>query len=65
MYDYYFFQLSTSKGLIAGDLKYLEEDGTKVNCTRATVSIIMCSCASMPYQTHLCLKRTLLTGFVM
>ncbi|KAM9682044.1 meiotic recombination protein SPO11 isoform 2-T2 [Dama dama] len=28
--------LSTSKGLIAGDLKYLEEDGTKVNCTRAT-----------------------------
>ncbi|ELR62058.1 Meiotic recombination protein SPO11 [Bos mutus] len=45
--------LSTSKGLIAGDLKYLEEDGTKVNCTRATVSIIMCSCASTPYQTHL------------
>ncbi|OWK03296.1 SPO11 [Cervus elaphus hippelaphus] len=36
IYDYYFFQLSTSKGLIAGDLKYLEEDGTKVNCTRAT-----------------------------
>uniref|UniRef100_A0A2K6G234 DNA topoisomerase (ATP-hydrolyzing) n=1 Tax=Propithecus coquereli TaxID=379532 RepID=A0A2K6G234_PROCO len=29
--------LSTSKGLIAGNLRYIEEDGTKVNCTgRAT-----------------------------
>ncbi|XP_074141165.1 meiotic recombination protein SPO11 [Sminthopsis crassicaudata] len=25
--------LSTSKGLIAGNLSYIEEDGTKVNCT--------------------------------
>ncbi|XP_042555165.1 meiotic recombination protein SPO11 isoform X1 [Dipodomys spectabilis] len=25
--------LSTSKGLIAGNLRYLEEDGTRVNCT--------------------------------
>ncbi|XP_010627110.1 meiotic recombination protein SPO11 isoform X4 [Fukomys damarensis] len=25
--------LSTSKGLIAGDLRYTEEDGTRVNCT--------------------------------
>ncbi|XP_055228934.1 meiotic recombination protein SPO11 isoform X3 [Gorilla gorilla gorilla] len=25
--------LSTSKGLIAGNLRYIEEDGTKVNCT--------------------------------
>ncbi|XP_006186198.1 meiotic recombination protein SPO11 isoform X2 [Camelus ferus] len=28
--------LSTSKGLIAGNLRYIEEDGTKVNCTCAT-----------------------------
>ncbi|XP_047626244.1 meiotic recombination protein SPO11 isoform X2 [Phacochoerus africanus] len=27
---------STSKGLIAGNLRYIEEDGTKVNCTCAT-----------------------------
>lgn len=30
---YYFFQLSTSKGLIAGNLRYMEEDGTRVQCT--------------------------------
>ncbi|XP_066093324.1 meiotic recombination protein SPO11 isoform X2 [Saccopteryx bilineata] len=28
--------LSTSKGLIAGNLRYIEEDGTKVNCSCAT-----------------------------
>nr|KAF6423914.1 SPO11 initiator of meiotic double stranded breaks [Rousettus aegyptiacus] len=28
--------LSTSKGLIAGNLKYIEEDGTKVNCSCTT-----------------------------
>nr|XP_020837012.1 meiotic recombination protein SPO11 isoform X2 [Phascolarctos cinereus] len=28
--------LSTSKGLIAGNLSYIEEDGTKVNCTCST-----------------------------
>ncbi|NWH70184.1 SPO11 protein, partial [Piaya cayana] len=33
--------LSTTKGLVAGDLSYTEEDGTKVNCTcSATVCII-------------------------
>lgn len=38
---YYFFQLSTSKGLIAGNLRYMEEDGTRVQCTcSATVSIL-------------------------
>lgn len=35
-----FFQLSTSKGFVAGNLSYTEEDGTKVNCTSgATVCI--------------------------
>ncbi|KAM7125194.1 meiotic recombination protein SPO11 isoform 2-T2 [Molossus nigricans] len=28
--------LSTSKGLLAGNLRYIEEDGTKVNCSCAT-----------------------------
>ncbi|XP_006921999.1 meiotic recombination protein SPO11 isoform X2 [Pteropus alecto] len=28
--------LSTSKGLIAGNLRYMEEDGTKVNCSCTT-----------------------------
>ncbi|XP_040844123.1 meiotic recombination protein SPO11 isoform X1 [Ochotona curzoniae] len=33
--------LSTSKGLIAGDLSYVEEDGTKVHCTcGATVAAV-------------------------
>lgn len=37
---YYFFQLSTTKGFVAGNLSYTEEDGTKVNCTcSATVCI--------------------------
>ncbi|XP_026520640.1 meiotic recombination protein SPO11 [Notechis scutatus] len=30
--------LSTSKGCIAGDLSYIEEDGTKVNCTCSTTT---------------------------
>lgn len=35
-----FSQLSTSKGLIAGNLRYVEEDGTQVQCMcSATVSI--------------------------
>lgn len=50
---YPFFQLSTTKGFVAGNLSYTEEDGTKVNCTcSATVCIIhsiylcMISCTS-------------------
>ncbi|XP_060058536.1 meiotic recombination protein SPO11 isoform X2 [Erinaceus europaeus] len=31
--------LSTSKGLIAGNLKYIEEDGTKVNCTCGATAV--------------------------
>ncbi|TKC39733.1 hypothetical protein EI555_021343, partial [Monodon monoceros] len=31
--------LSTSKGLIAGNLRYIEEDGTKVNCACATLVV--------------------------
>nr|XP_045013326.1 meiotic recombination protein SPO11 isoform X2 [Jaculus jaculus] len=30
--------LSTSKGLIAGNLRFLEEDGTRVNCTCGTTA---------------------------
>ncbi|XP_070600675.1 meiotic recombination protein SPO11 [Erythrolamprus reginae] len=30
--------LSTSKGFIAGNLSYIEEDGTKVNCTCSTTT---------------------------
>ncbi|ELW71194.1 mRNA export factor [Tupaia chinensis] len=36
--------LSTSKGLIAGNLGYIEEDGTKVNCT--------CGATSMSFEAH-------------
>ncbi|XP_067324310.1 meiotic recombination protein SPO11 [Anolis sagrei] len=32
--------LSTSKGLIAGNLSYIEEDGTKVNCTCSTTAAV-------------------------
>uniref|UniRef100_A0A8C9DD59 Meiotic recombination protein SPO11 n=1 Tax=Prolemur simus TaxID=1328070 RepID=A0A8C9DD59_PROSS len=31
--------LSTSKGLIAGNLRYIEEDGTKVNCTGGATAV--------------------------
>ncbi|XP_011721072.1 meiotic recombination protein SPO11 isoform X2 [Macaca nemestrina] len=31
--------LSTSKGLIAGNLRYIEEDGTKVNCTCGATAV--------------------------
>ncbi|XP_003339751.1 meiotic recombination protein SPO11 isoform X2 [Monodelphis domestica] len=31
--------LSTSKGLIAGSLSYIEEDGTKVNCTCGSTAV--------------------------
>ncbi|XP_076969408.1 meiotic recombination protein SPO11 isoform X2 [Tamandua tetradactyla] len=31
--------LSTSKGLIAGNLSYIEEDGTKVNCTSGATAV--------------------------
>ncbi|XP_074066420.1 meiotic recombination protein SPO11 isoform X2 [Macrotis lagotis] len=31
--------LSTSKGLIAGNLSYIEEDGTKVNCSYCTTAV--------------------------
>ncbi|XP_004620320.2 meiotic recombination protein SPO11 isoform X1 [Sorex araneus] len=31
--------LSTSKGLIAGNLRYMEEDGTKVNCTCGATAV--------------------------
>ncbi|XP_036608432.1 meiotic recombination protein SPO11 isoform X2 [Trichosurus vulpecula] len=31
--------LSTSKGLIAGNLSYIEEDGTKVNCTYGSTAV--------------------------
>ncbi|XP_072489561.1 meiotic recombination protein SPO11 isoform X2 [Notamacropus eugenii] len=31
--------LSTSKGLIAGNLSYIEEDGTKVNCTCGSTAV--------------------------
>ncbi|XP_042318493.1 meiotic recombination protein SPO11 isoform X2 [Sceloporus undulatus] len=32
--------LSTSKGCIAGNLSYIEEDGTKVNCTCSTTAAV-------------------------
>ncbi|XP_054837189.1 meiotic recombination protein SPO11 [Eublepharis macularius] len=32
--------LSTSKGCIAGNLSYIEEDGTKVNCTCSTMTAV-------------------------
>ncbi|XP_049725630.1 meiotic recombination protein SPO11 isoform X1 [Elephas maximus indicus] len=31
--------LSTSKGLIAGNLSYIEEDGTRVNCTGCSTAV--------------------------
>ncbi|XP_053429631.1 meiotic recombination protein SPO11 [Nycticebus coucang] len=31
--------ISTSKGLIAGNLRYIEEDGTKVNCTGGATAV--------------------------
>uniref|UniRef100_M3XKK5 DNA topoisomerase (ATP-hydrolyzing) n=2 Tax=Latimeria chalumnae TaxID=7897 RepID=M3XKK5_LATCH len=33
--------LSTSKGCIAGDLSYVEEDGTKVNCTCNSTGVLV------------------------
>lgn len=44
MSGFFFFQLSTSKGLIAGNLRYIEEDGTKVYCSCTTVSINVFTC---------------------
>ncbi|MEJ1279170.1 ribonucleic acid export 1 [Cricetulus griseus] len=41
--------LSTSKGLIAGNLRYVEEDGTRVQCTcSATWSFCACATAWRP-----------------
>ncbi|XP_038606576.1 meiotic recombination protein SPO11 [Tachyglossus aculeatus] len=35
--------LSTSKGLITGNLSYIEEDGTKVNCTCSSTAVAVSS----------------------
>ncbi|KAH0619182.1 hypothetical protein JD844_018953 [Phrynosoma platyrhinos] len=37
---FFLWQLSTSKGCIAGNLSYVEEDGTKINCTCSTSAAV-------------------------